>query len=74
MILTLTHQQQAGFENVLTGFDIISLFAADLEDPKIGISGKGLMFSTLPKTVYLCCMQNSHLQTLSIWRGLEIVT
>ena len=23
-------------------FDIISLFAADFEDPKIGISGKGL--------------------------------
>ena len=25
-------------------FDIISLFAPELEEPKIGISGKGLLF------------------------------
>ena len=30
-------------------FDIISLFAAELEDPKIGMSGKGLMH--LPKVL-----------------------
>ena len=30
-------------------FDIISLFAANLEEPKIGISGKGLTLSqTIP--------------------------
>ena len=30
-------------------FDIVSLFAAGLEEPKIGISGKGLI------TISLCC-------------------
>ena len=36
-------------------FDIISLFAAELEEPKIGISGKGLTSSHVPCniTVYM---------------------
>ena len=31
-------------------FDIISLFAAELEEPKIGISGKGLRYMWLIKS------------------------
>ena len=37
-------------------FDFVSLFAAELEEPKIGISGKGLK----------CC-----LQFVSIWTSLK---
>ena len=48
------HQQQPAFENIVGKgeialkeqfvyiFDTISLFAAELEEPKIGIWGKGL--------------------------------
>ena len=45
LILILTHQQQTAFENIVRKgeivhvFDIISLFAAELEEPK---TGKGL--------------------------------
>ena len=35
----LNHKIVSPFVNI---FDIISLFAASLEEPKIGISGKGL--------------------------------
>ena len=35
-------------------FDIISLFAAELEQPKIGISGKGLILAlSIPSTTNL---------------------
>ena len=58
-MLILTHQQQTAFEIIVEKsfllnqiivspfvhiFDIISLFAAELEEPKIGISGNGLIF------------------------------
>ena len=36
-------------------FDIIILFAAELEEPKIGISGKGLSRSQLDCANYVQC-------------------
>ena len=41
------HQQQTAFENIvgkgeIAHNDIISLFTAELEEAKIGVSGKGL--------------------------------
>ena len=35
------HQQQAAFENIVGKGEIV-LFAGEFEEPKIGISGKGL--------------------------------
>ena len=60
----LTHQQQTAFENIVGTqadnciphlsifFPIISLFAAELEEPKIGVSGKELNVALMMISVF----------------------
>ena len=51
-------------------FDVISLFAAELEDPKIGIWGKGLiLWNTIIMSKFI------HInKTLNIWRYFPLMT
>ena len=50
----LNQKNVSPFVNI---YDIISLFAAELEEPKIGISGKGL---TLYQTKHFVLKQTEH--------------
>ena len=45
-------------------FDIISLFAVELEEPKIWISGKGIAESILNRITASCLWINHHLDFL----------
>ena len=54
-------------------FDIISLFAAELEEPKIGISDKGLRLTLKQNLIYLVFKKGAAYK-LSTWHMVDIVT
>ena len=54
-------------------FDIISLFAAELEEPKIGISGKRLTGIDSYFLIRSKCLSGKHLQNHSIFSCCHIV-
>ena len=45
-------------------FDIISLFAAELEKPNIGISGQGL--SSFGRLFFICLSDNTHTHSITV--------
>ena len=48
----LNQKTVSSFVNI---FDIVSLFAAELEEPKIAISSKGLTFENIETTITIYC-------------------